>query len=316
MSNLVNGQVCTRCAFPMKRGKTRCVKCGAWVALVGLREHSLTQGTEKDGTILLSDVPEYEVTRILTGPWDANFGSPPGVPCDAVVLLGGEPGAGKSTVALQWSNALALGTGREALYLCAEESSGQIKNRALRLGCRADRIRIVPLEKMGDAVLEEILEARRPGGIVLDSIAGFTTEADKAVEIVSGFKFFAALYQAPFIVINHVTKEGEMAGMMRLQHAGDISLMLTKEDGIEKGVTDSASGAVIDVDELRVLYTEKSRYGPSGISSFYMMTEYGLRHVTLDDADEDDGLAAALPPDLQAQWDESHTTVTTRKAGR
>lgn len=293
MSNLGSGQICNKCSFPLKRGKTRCSKCGSWVAFLGLREQVVTHGTDDDGTILLSDVPEHDVQRITTGPWDRNFGSPPGVPCESVVLLGGAPGAGKSTVALQWASALAEGTGREALYLCAEESGGQIKNRALRLGCRADRIRIVPLEKMGDVVLEDILEKRRPGGVVLDSIAGFTSEPDKAVEIVSGFKFFATYFRAPFIVINHVTKDGDMAGMMRLQHAGDISLMLTKDSGDTCNAIDVASNALIEVTEMRELYTEKSRYGPSGESTFYAMTEKGLRLVK---PEEDDEEIPKLPP--------------------
>jgi predicted ATP-dependent serine protease len=131
---------------------------------------------------------------------------------------------------------------------------------------------------------------------VLDSIAGFTNDADRAVEIVQSFKDYATRLRMPFIVINHVTKDGDMAGQMKLQHAGDISLMLTKsEKGVGETVRlagddddDDDEDSWFDITEVRELYTEKSRYGPSGISTYYAMTATGLRQVEREEDLEDE----------------------------
>jgi DNA repair protein RadA/Sms len=246
--------------------------------------------------MMLHEVPDQDVARYQTGPWDPNFADPPGIPDDAVVLVGGAPGAGKSTFALQLSDALAIGAKNEVLYLCAEESKQQIKARNVRLGLKSRGVRIVPLERMGDASLDAILSNRKLSGVILDSIAGFTNDAERAVDIVSSFKAYAVQYRMPFIIINHITKDGAMAGMMKLQHAGDISLMLTKGEkdviDVVRFVTEQDDDEEdpddwFEMTEVRELYTEKSRYGPSGITTNYAMTGSGLIEVEYQEEDED-----------------------------
>jgi DNA repair protein RadA/Sms len=260
----------------------KCIRCKRWSF------SDLSQGDE-DGTVLLIDVPEAIVPRLQTGPWDVNFGSPPGLPTDSVTLLGGEPGVGKSTIALQWSSSIACSpeaTGREVLYLGAEENARQVKARAVRLQLPGlDKIRIVPLERMGDISLDRILTRKLCGGVV-DSIPGFTNDPDQAVEIAAAFKGWASKLNLPFVLINHITKDGDQAGLMKLQHAVDISLEMTKAQGEMIVMIDPFTGQSEKVHEPRTLRTEKSRYGPSGTETYYAMTGQGLAVKTLSE-DED-----------------------------
>jgi predicted ATP-dependent serine protease len=347
MAGITKDKVCQFCGKKLnsKIVQFQCPKCKQWnIPTSGVIVTKT--GKIDDGTMLLHEVPDYDVPRLLTGPWDSNFGDPPGVPEDSVTIVGGAPGAGKSTFALQLSDAMVigarkqqilskqLGPKKEVLYLCAEEGKKQIKARYTRLGGKSRGVRIVPLEKMQDINLESILTNHSLCGVILDSIAAFTNDPNEATEIVSRFKTFAELFRIPFIVINHVTKDGAMAGMMKLQHAGDISMMLTKgekdvvervrfpsseialldsedrirsselsddsddessadndEDGFE-GDDDSsdededdgidAEDTFFEMTEVRELYTEKSRYGPSGISTFFAMTERGLIQVEFE----------------------------------
>jgi DNA repair protein RadA/Sms len=286
---LSSDQTCIHCGKKLPREKFKCTKCGGWTLPSAL---SRLGGVIDDGTILLHEVPDGEVKRLVTGPWDSNFGDPPGIPDDAVILVGGAPGAGKSTLALQWSDAIATASKMEVLYLCAEESKQQIKARNVRLGLVSKLVRIVPLERMGDASLDTILTNRKFSAVVLDSIAAFTNDPERAVEIVRAFKEFGNMYRMAFVVINHITKDGDMAGAMKLQHAGDISLMLTKgeKDEVEEvrftGMEDEDDDDWFELKEVRELYTDKTRYGPSGVSTFYAMTGRGLVEVEFNDDDE------------------------------
>lgn len=300
---------CEFCGFKLKPNFLKCPKCGRWNYPKPSALKPVDVGTpgriDDDGTILLHNVLDQEGKRLRTGAWDDNFGTPPGLPDDAVILLGGEPGAGKSTIALQLSDTIAAVTKKETLYLCAEETKEQIKDRNVRLGLRSKGVRIVPLDRMGDTSLEQILLNRKFAAVVLDSIAGFTNDPEEAVVIVKSFKEFAALYRMPFIVINHINKSGDMAGMMKLQHAGDTSIMLSKagdkevsrvrlrpliEEDEDEEIDDDEW---FDVIELRRMKTEKNRYGRSGISSYYAMTEGGLvaveREDDFEEEDEEEG---------------------------
>src|SRR5271167_3807178 len=126
------GPTCQHCRAHMGRGTYRCGRCKKWNFGPG------SGYGDDDGTLLLGDVPEQDVARLRTGPWDVNFGAPPGLPTGAVVILGGEPGVGKSTIALQWSAAIAMAPENTkalpVLYLGAEENARQVKGRAVRLG--------------------------------------------------------------------------------------------------------------------------------------------------------------------------------------
>ena len=290
---------CPHCRAKMANGSFKCLRCKQWNFGPG-------SGMDDDGTLLLGDVPEQDVPRLRTGPWDVNFGSPPGLPNGAVVILGGEPGVGKSTIALQWCAAIAMAPEnfpvKPVLYLGAEENARQVKNRAVRLGSPglSDRVRILPLERMADASLDKLLQ-RPLAGMVVDSIPGFTNDPEQAVELVKAFKLGASRQNMAVVVINHITKGGDMAGLMKLQHAGDISLLMTKlEDDMDLiGLQDETirilgaanelvprvvrRGRPFNVIQPRTLETDKSRFGPSGVETHYAMAEQGLVEVTTEE---------------------------------
>jgi DNA repair protein RadA/Sms len=213
------------------------------------------------------------------------------MPLGSVTVLGGEPGIGKSTIALQWSSALAMApentAGLDVLYLGAEENALQVKSRALRL-CLPGlaRLRILPIDRVMDASLDRIMQ-RNLFGLMVDSIPGFTNDPEEAVSLLQTFKRYATAKRMPVVVINHITKDGEMAGLMKLQHAGDISLLMTKASGDHVVKIPGAKGkmAYRSVKEPRTLYTDKSRYGPSAVETYYAMTVLGLEQIELNEDD-------------------------------
>jgi DNA repair protein RadA/Sms len=243
-------------------------------------------GETQDGTILLSNVSEKRISHYQTGEWDANF-DPRGIPADSVTVLGGAPGAGKSTLALQLIDGVSAQSPYESLYVAAEESDAQIRDRAVRLGLKhISKIRLAPLSTIGDTSLLSLLEGRNFSIVVIDSISGLTDNQAEQVDIVKALKPYAEKYSVPFIILSHITKEGDIAGAMALQHAGDISLMLTKWDEDESGLAHFPDdNNVFKVTEVRRLYTEKSRYGPN-YSSEYIMTQSGLKPIELVDNEE------------------------------
>jgi DNA repair protein RadA/Sms len=278
--------LCQHCAARLFPGTFRCVRCKRW------NFAPAAPGVEADGTIDLRDVPDLIVARLRTGWWDRNFGDPPGIPTDGVAILGGAPGAGKSTVALQMADALAMAPenteGRPVLYLGAEENQTQIKARAVRLGGQAlaaGRLRLVPFDKLKDVVVEHLF-VRKLAGVVVDSTSAFAQDPEHAVTLAKAFKAMAILHAVPTLLVNQITKDGEQAGLMKFQHTGDISLFLRKLKDETVRLRDPVTKAFRWVKEPRILNTDKSRYGPAGIDTLYEMTAAGLIPVELPDEDE------------------------------
>lgn len=274
---------CKSCTFIFSVDKSQCPSCGTWDAPLDLQEDG------KDETFLLSEISETPLTRIRnTGPWDrcfslartirpdGKFDEDTGIVTVQVALIGGAPGAGKSTLALQASDAISQQRNREVFYIAAEEAGAQIKDRSLRLKVKnPDRIRIYPLGASTD--LGEIFRRRKPGAVIVDSMPGLTTDLEQAVEYCKAFKEYAVLLDCPFIVIDHVTKNEELAGLMALQHEVDTTMLFTVYDDAEK-----------PEDRTRELTSIKNRMGPNQ-TVYLKMGETGLREAinTADDEDDD-----------------------------
>ena len=198
---------CGFCAHKFDESKAQCPSCGQWNIPSAVNDST-------DQTILLSDVSEKPINRIVTGPWDRCFGG--GIVTVSVTLLGGVPGAGKSTMSLQMADQIGLKTKREVIYIGAEESVEEIKYRAMRLDLKAmNLIRLHPMGSSAD--LGEIIKSRKPSAVILDSLPGLVSDPDVAVELCKRFKEYSVEYQFPTIIIDHVTKDNDFAGFMQLQ---------------------------------------------------------------------------------------------------
>lgn len=261
---------CQRCQFKFPLARTQCPSCGYWNV-----EQAFD--TSKDGTVLLSDAEVVPVKRLVTGPWDPCWGAEVepdgehvhGIVQSSVTLLGGAPGAGKSTLSLQLADSIAGLTGKEVLYISAEEANAQIRSRADRLKLRHTRlIRLRPIGAGGD--IGDIMTHRKPVAIIADSLPKICPDMADAVIFAERIKDYTIALNAPAIIIDHVTKEEEFAGLQALQHAVDTTLLFT-----------------VYPDEVRELRTVKNRNGPSGVRTHFTMEESGLQVFTLD-ADEDD----------------------------
>lgn len=264
-------QTCRRCSTAFSSDRTQCPSCLLWnigVSVTG----------DNDGTILLSDAETDVVRRISTGPWDACFGfhvdddgkMHTGMVTTSVTLLGGAPGAGKSTLSLQMADSIAGATRREVLYISAEESNAEIRSRAKRLELTHQKlVRLIPI---GVSVeLGGIMLHRKPAALIVDSLPKVAPDTDEAVRFCEKLKGYAIELECPVVVIDHVTKEEEFAGLMALQHAVDTTLLFT-----------------VWPNEVRELKTVKNRNGPSGESVLLDMGRRGLEASGFDPDDEED----------------------------
>jgi len=254
---------CKRCDYDFDSYRAKCPQCGFWNAPEVFDD-------KKDQTILLSEASEKPLVRIETGPWDVCFGG--GLVVTSVTLLGGAPGAGKSTMALQLADNVCEISKREILYIGMEEAVEEIKYRAIRLGVRnMHRIRVHPMGS--NAQLGSILLNRKPAAIIVDSLPGMTLDANDAVEICKRFKDYSVTLEAPTIIIDHVTKDHDFAGLMQLQHAVDTTVSFFPRD---------------EASSIRDMFTIKNRFGPANVSAMFEMTAKGLVAVDEDEEEEEE----------------------------
>lgn len=247
--------------FPVER--SQCPSCKAWNLLAG----SGTKSINDDGTVLLSEVSSAEESRITTGPWDPCFGG--GIVRGSCTLIGGAPGAGKTTVSLQIADCIAGIEKREVIYIASEMQSSAVRSYADRIKLRHPKmIRVFPMGNSAD--LGDVLTNRKPCAIVLDSLAGSAENIEAEVEMAEALKEYAVMLNAPAILINHVNKQDDFAGLMKLQHAVDTTISFFPIH-----------------DQVREMTTVKSRYGET-LSIHLLMTEFGLEELEMQDEEDDD----------------------------
>jgi len=244
---------CAYCGSPVEVGKSQCRSCKQWNdPEPSISAHGFT------GSLSLESVVTTDTERILTGPWDHALGG--GIVPDSVILIGGEPGAGKSTLALHLCDAIAAK--RKILYIATEESPTAIKSRADRLGIHnQDRIQVYFPSTVSE--VEREIKDRNPAAIILDSLPGLVGyDEKKSIKICERMKRYAIEWQAPIIIIDHVNKEKDLAGLMRLQHVVDVVATFRPRP------------------EGRVFMAEKNRHGPAYVECWLSMGETGLAMMT------------------------------------
>ncbi len=254
---------CERCGYATAKWMGFCPQCRAQGSLTEARGGSVTPvsvaSAAASGGPRRQVVGIGEVDRVLGG------GMVPG----SVVLVGGEPGVGKSTLLLQIARASAeAGT---VLYVTAEESAAQIAERAVRVGAAtADRLLVLP-EGDVDAI-ERALDATHPVMVVIDSVQttrvaevdGLPGGVSQVRESGARFTAVARRLGVPVLLVGHVTKEGVLAGPKVLEHLVDVVLYL--EGDPDRG--------------LRYLRGLKNRYGSISQVGVFEMTAEGMVEVS------------------------------------
>ncbi len=272
---------CARCSDPLLGGKDACLCRGCGFYNFGVA------GAYDKPLVRLGDAVSADLARVRTGPWDPIFGGgesleTQGLVITSVALIAAVPGCGKTTLALQACDMVCERTGKEALFIASEQLITELKTYADRLRLKHTK-RFVTiatlggLEELGN--LEAIAKHVQPGIIVLDSLPGLCGDMDEvAVEMCEVLKKeVSAKVNAPTIVVDHVTKSHEMAGLMKLQHAVDILAIMDHLD---------------EAKQIRTIYTKKNRFGRSGQRINLQMNEWGLSLATglpeLEEDEEDD----------------------------
>jgi DNA repair protein RadA/Sms len=263
--------VCSSCGAKAPQLIGRCPVCGEWGTY---EEETMVETTTKRGVITrgaqpqrIHEVQAQEEMRIDMQSSELNRVLGGGLVPGSMVLLGGEPGIGKSTLALQVL--MKMGKKR-TLYASGEESAKQLKLRAERLSGSPDNLYI-----MAETSLERILDSvteLQPDVVVVDSIQTIGTEAiDASVGSLTQVKECAARIlqyakekNVPFIIVGHINKEGSLAGPKVLEHIVDTVLQF---EGDQHYV-------------YRILRAQKNRFGSTSELGIFEMQQDGLREVT------------------------------------
>ncbi len=273
--------VCQACSAIHPRWAGRCNGCGGWSTLVEERTQSRTRGAApRTGSALgvgtgkavaLSEALADEPSRTPTGMSEIDRVLGGGLVEGSVVLLGGEPGVGKSTLLGHIVAHLGMQAGtRPVLYVSGEESAAQVASRARRLGVRDDaRMRILATSELSD--VEEALHAHDPAVVAVDSVQTLrASELESAAgsvsqlrEVTARLVTHAKQHKRTVLLVGHVTKDGSLAGPKVLEHLVDVVLSF---DGQRSGGP-------------RLLRSVKNRFGASGELAVLEMSREGLREV-------------------------------------
>ena len=264
---------CTECGGSSPKWQGQCPACGAWNTLVetvvekaaASRFQSLASTSEVKS---LAEVEAVEDERIPTGINELDRVLGGGIVRGGVVLIGGDPGIGKSTLLLQ---ALAhLSNQLPTLYVSGEESSRQVALRAKRLNLKAENLPLlaeIQLEK-----ILAVLEERKPQVAVIDSIQTVYSEALQSApgsvaqvrECAAQLTRYAKRSSTALFLVGHVTKEGALAGPRVLEHMVDTVLYFEGDTG----------------SSFRLVRAFKNRFGAVNELGVFAMTETGLKNVT------------------------------------
>ena len=276
MAKEKNVFICSECGGSSPKWLGKCPSCGAWNTLVESVAETPSAGKNRfaalSGTAavaVLADIEAVDMARTPTGHEELDRVLGGGIVDGGVVLIGGDPGIGKSTLLLQALDSLQR-AGRKTLYITGEESGAQVALRARRLGLDGSRVQVlaeIQLEKM-----LAVLDAVRPDIAVIDSIQTvYSEQLTSAPGSVAQVRECAAhLTRAAkssgvcIVLVGHVTKEGALAGPRVLEHMVDTVLYF-------EGDTHSS---------FRLVRAIKNRFGAVNEIGVFAMTERGLKGVS------------------------------------
>ena len=273
-----NGSIvykCSNCGYTQPRWLGRCPECGEWNSLeeIIIDRNNITpagrgkEAVEKQKPVVLSTIEAQKNTRLSTGidEFDRVLGG--GATKRSAILLGGEPGIGKSTLLLQTAASIAIKDAK-VLYISGEESAAQIKERADRLGLICNGINILCNSRLEDSL--DALDSLNPAFVIIDSIQTiYSAEAGIIPGTVNQLKYCANEFiswvkerESVLIMTAHVTKEGTIAGPKSLEHMVDTVISFER-----------------NADDIRFLHAQKNRFGSVDEIGIFSMTEKGLEPV-------------------------------------
>ena len=283
MAKIKSKFVCSNCGYETVKFWGKCPNCGEWGTL---EEEIVTQAenqisaaktaAKKVDIVPINEVDESSGDRILTGlkEFDRVLGG--GLVYGSLVLVGGDPGIGKSTLLLQVCEKFAQT--KEVFYVSGEESKGQIKIRANRLGVSSPNIKLISETDM-DTIVQLVL-SNQPDILIIDSIQTMSCgnvsyapgSASQIKESTSALMRLAKEHGVTIFVIGHVTKEGSLAGPKMLEHMVDTVLYFEGDKNLsyrllravknrfgstnEIGVFDMATEGLIEVDNPSKMFLE------------------------------------------------------------
>lgn len=276
-----NGSImykCSKCGYSQPRWLGRCPECGEWNSLeeIIIDKNNITPAgrgsemVEKAKPVELSSVEAAENVRFSTGinEFDRVLGG--GATKCSAILLGGEPGIGKSTLLLQTAASCAKSFKNNAkiLYVSGEESAAQIKDRAIRLNLDCSGINLLCTARLEDAL--DALDNLNPELVIIDSIQTiYSAEAGLIPGTVNQLKYCANEFiswvkerDSVLIMTAHVTKDGAIAGPKSMEHMVDTVISFERNN-----------------DDIRFLHALKNRFGSVDEIGIFGMTANGLAPV-------------------------------------
>ncbi|NWF67013.1 MAG: DNA repair protein RadA [Campylobacterales bacterium] len=260
---------CQSCGFKNSKWIGKCPNCGSWESFVELNEEQvkfekqLTNYESK--AIPITDIKEDNVNRFSSNDTEFDLVLGGGIVPGSLTLIGGSPGVGKSTLLLKISGNLAK-SGKKILYVSGEESSGQIKLRALRVDANHKNLYL-----LAEINLEKVIFEFKNGQfdcVVIDSIQTLYSEnvssapvsVSQVREITFELMRLAKESLCAMFIIGHITKEGSIAGPRVLEHMVDCVLYFEGDSSRE----------------IRMLRGFKNRFGSTSEIGIFEMTEAGL----------------------------------------
>ncbi len=265
---------CQRCGYQSPKWLGKCPDCNSWNSFVEEDYAPAAKAKERtalyrDEPVLLKDVEVKESNRIKTGISELDRVLGGGIVLGSVVLIGGDPGVGKSTISLQISHQL-VRQGETVLYVSGEESVSQTKLRANRLG-RLDEGSLYIVNQTDLTMVAQYIRKIKPSLVVIDSIqVMFDPGISSASGSVSQVRECAGLLTqlakttaTSVVIIGHVTKEGTLAGPRVLEHIVDTVLYF---EGDKFSI-------------YRILRAVKNRFGSTNEIGVFEMSSGGLKEV-------------------------------------
>jgi len=264
---------CGHCGYQSVKWLGRCPSCSEWDTFV---EESLDKGTQTPAASWIGEEPRPiaeidlgEINRLTSGIGEIDRLLGGGLIPGGVVLFGGEPGIGKSTLLLQLAQCLAERYGN-VLYVSGEESAAQIKLRASRLGVENEHVYVLSEQSL--LCIEEAVQRISPCVLIIDSIQTTVSETAPGEagslrqlrEISAHLTRLTKARKMVTFLVGHITKEGSFAGPKTVEHLVDAAIYLEGSRG----------------EDVRIVRSVKNRFGATNEVAVFRMAASGLKEIT------------------------------------